>query len=205
MARSIQAAVSSSRQPWLTLMDFPGQNTGDKGFHFHWAVGRAPGQSLQDRRQLGSSPRRSTIFDRVATMYSLEKKRQYQREWVARKRRDWLEQNGPCVKCGSADRLEIDHKDPTTKVTNSVWSWSAARQAEELSKCQVLCYECHKQKTKIDRRHHSVFPPEHGTIRRYKSKSAPCRCDLCKRANAQSNARWRDTTGKAQSFYDHRS
>ena len=35
--------------------------------------------------------------------------RRYQREWMQRRRQAWLAENGPCVRCGSWDRLEVDH------------------------------------------------------------------------------------------------
>lgn len=64
-----------------------------------------------------------------------------------RNRRAWLDANGPCVNCGSSEDLQVDHKDPSTKVSHKVWSWSPVRRAEELAKCQVLCKECHKAKS----------------------------------------------------------
>ena len=73
--------------------------------------------------------------------------REYQARWVRNRRLTWLKEHGPCVQCGSWDDLELDHKDPTQKVTHNVWSWSQERRDQELAKCQVLCEECHKQKT----------------------------------------------------------
>lgn len=72
--------------------------------------------------------------------------RQYQREWKARRRRDWFADKA-CARCGSRDDLEVDHLDPNTKVAHSVWSWSKARRETELAKCQVLCHDHHLQKT----------------------------------------------------------
>jgi len=103
--------------------------------------------------------------------------REYKRRWVAARRAEWMADKF-CVKCGSTQSLEVDHIDPALKVTHSVWSWSIPRRTIELAKCQVLCTECHKAKTRADR------PlPEHGTISRYGSIHK-CRCDLCRRANA---------------------
>lgn len=82
-----------------------------------------------------------------------------------------------CVKCGSVEKLELDQIDPKTKIANAVWSWSEKRRLEEISKCQVLCYKCHKEKTKTD----FYPPPECGTIRKYQHHG--CRCPLCKKAN----------------------
>lgn len=65
---------------------------------------------------------------------------------MKRLRREWLQANGPCS-CGSWDRLEVDHVDPSKKVHHAVWTWRQERREEELKKCQALCYGCHKKKT----------------------------------------------------------
>lgn len=102
---------------------------------------------------------------------------EYQKNWAANNRAEYL--NGKmCMHCGSSGPLEVDHIDPALKVSHSVWSWSAARRMAELAKCQTLCVPCHKAKTKAQRP-----VPEHGTISRYGS-IYKCRCDLCRRANA---------------------
>ena len=75
-----------------------------------------------------------------------EAKRSYQRKWVARRRAMWFAGKS-CVICGSRDSLELDHIDPTQKVTNRIWSWSEARRQAELDKCQVLCHDCHRGKS----------------------------------------------------------
>lgn len=99
-----------------------------------------------------------------------------QREYQARRfrecRAEWLEANGPCRRCGSWDRLEVDHIDPAVKVSHNVWSWSAERRVAELKKCQVLCYRCHKAKTANESRR----PITHGSLSGY---NRGCRCDLC--------------------------
>lgn len=79
----------------------------------------------------------------------LNRKREYQKQWVQKRKSKWFSENGPCVICGSSERLELDHINPETKVTNSIWSWSEKRRSDELIKCQILCYECHKKKTAI--------------------------------------------------------
>lgn len=104
---------------------------------------------------------------------NIEDKRKYQREWVKNNRDTWIAENGPC-KCGSFLDLEIDHIDPTEKISHKIWSWKESRRKEELRKCQVLCKKCHKQKTIKyieDNR-------KHGTSTMY--SNFKCRCDLCK-------------------------
>jgi 5-methylcytosine-specific restriction endonuclease McrA len=75
------------------------------------------------------------------------KQNEYQRKWLAVRRTAWLAANGPCVTCGSVEDLQVDHRDPALKVDHKVWSWSEERRAAELAKCQVLCKQCHLEKT----------------------------------------------------------
>ncbi|MFE9833981.1 HNH endonuclease [Streptomyces sp. NPDC005551] len=76
-----------------------------------------------------------------------EDQRHSQRERRRRIRDAWFRENGPCVRCGSKDDLQLDHADPALKVHHNVWTWSTQRRAEELAKCQALCLICHKAKT----------------------------------------------------------
>lgn len=105
-----------------------------------------------------------------------EKQRQYQREWMARRRQKWIDENGPCSKCGSPDDLQVDHLDPSQKINHRVWSWSSERREAELAKCQVLCNDCHVKKTCVE---NTGLPPyQHGTKSMYEKHG--CRCDKCK-------------------------
>lgn len=80
-----------------------------------------------------------------------EEQREYQVQWLKRRREEWLKENGPCVKCNSWENLEIDHVDPKTKLysVSSLWSLSPTnpKRVNELAKCQVLCSPCHKEKS----------------------------------------------------------
>ena len=107
---------------------------------------------------------------------NIEAKREYQRNWVAKRKSEWFLNNGPCVKCASWADLELDHIDPDTKVTNSIWSWSEKRREEELAKCQILCSKCHKKKTKAYMSKLLSKNPPHGDIARYRKG---CRCEDC--------------------------
>lgn len=109
---------------------------------------------------------------------NVEQQSAYQNRWMKARRKAWLEKNGPCVDCGSFKQLEVHHKDKTQKVTHRVWSWSESRRLAELSKCCALCLRCHQRRTARDRRSHL----KHGMYGMY---AAGCRCDLCKRANAE--------------------
>ena len=80
-------------------------------------------------------------------MATKEAQREYQRKWMARRRKEWLDANGPCVECGSEENLQVDHINPEDKVEHKVWSWAEGRRLAELAKCQVLCLPCHQAKT----------------------------------------------------------
>jgi len=121
--------------------------------------------------------------------YTGETKRKYQRDWMAKRRRTWLRENGPCSKCGSKRGLQVDHIDPLLKVSHNVWSWSSERRVEELAKCQVLCSSCHKKKTTLQRREQHPIP--HGTDSGYTRRK--CRCPDCREAHRVAKHAWRES------------
>jgi hypothetical protein len=106
----------------------------------------------------------------------------YHHEWyintMVKRREQWFVENGPCVDCGRNINLEVDHIDPSTKISHCVWSWSEKRRKEELEKCVVRCNECHKIKTASEIRAKLSRPPVHGTSSGYIHHK--CRCHLCK-------------------------
>lgn len=109
--------------------------------------------------------------------------RGYQKPWIRARRDAFIEsRGGVCVKCGSADRLEVDHIDRTKKTmrASSIWSRNQTSQVvlDELANCQVLCHDCHLEKTRAERRAHIT---EHGTYEMY--KVVKCRCAPCTAAN----------------------
>ena len=96
------------------------------------------------------------IREKKAEYYQLNKEKirgqraEYRKE-ARIKCREYL--GGKCVKCGAIHNLQFDHIDRTTKkytiasrVTNNFTILK-----EELNKCQLLCYDCHKIKTKSER------------------------------------------------------
>ena len=109
-----------------------------------------------------------------------EAKREYNRVWMAARRAYWFADKF-CVKCGSKEKLENHHIDPSTKVSHCVWSWSQQRRDAELAKCEVLCEGCHQNKTNIQLKEQFSTPlseKKHGTNNTYNRHK--CRCDLCK-------------------------
>ena len=98
----------------------------------------------------------------------------YMKKRYARRRLEAIQKlGGVCVVCGTTERLEFDHIDPTLKdfTMANASSFSEARWQAELSKCQLLCHQCHKNK-------HACSEPC-GTMRRY---WRGCRCDQCRAA-----------------------
>lgn len=112
------------------------------------------------------------------------RKNEYSRKWIAERKAAWLLEHGPCVKCSSWVNLNVDHIDPKLKISHRIWSWSEERRDLELAKCQVLCYTCHLEKTRIDRGWGIVF---HGTLTAYDVYK--CRCDLCKKVKSEKNSK----------------
>ena len=65
---------------------------------------------------------------------------------------DYLKSH-PCIQCGEKDILvlEFDHRsqiDKTLNIAQAIYSgWTTAKVQNEISKCDVLCANCHKRKT----------------------------------------------------------
>jgi 5-methylcytosine-specific restriction endonuclease McrA len=123
--------------------------------------------------------------------------RRYNRLWVRRKRTAWIKENGPCVRCGSTRRLEIDHIDPSTKDpclsrnSSSLWTRSEEWRRRELKKCQVLCRSCHIKKSAEELRGYKKDVP-HGTRYRY---DRGCRCEECRAENTARLKAYRRSIG----------
>ncbi len=105
-------------------------------------------------------------------------RRRYNKEWVAARRAEWFKGKA-CVMCGASDNLELDHVDPSKKVSHRIWSWSKDRRETELEKCQPLCQTCHYQKTDRDLGRGAIV---HGKNDTYTFRR--CRCEQCKAAHA---------------------
>lgn len=106
------------------------------------------------------------------------KKAAWQKRWQTERRAKFFD-GKTCVECGSDEQLELDHIDPSQKVTHRIWSSSDAKREAEIAKCQVLCSECHKGKSReqlpITRGFRAY---RHGTASMYKHHR--CRCGLCR-------------------------
>lgn len=115
---------------------------------------------------------------------------EYMKDYRARRRaRAIVLLGGKCVECSSTKNLEFDHKDPATKdkeVSKHLWDQKPSVIAAELRKCQLLCEDCHKKKTKkngdISREREAA---QHGSLRMYKAYK--CRCNAC----TENHRQWR--------------
>lgn len=116
------------------------------------------------------------------------------KRWKARRkakakliRNQWFQDNGPCKCCDSWDRLELDHIIPfhsKKRVKNEkIWMWSESKRNQELSKCQPLCWTCHRNKSAFENRsfvHGRSMYDRHG-----------CKCRICRDASAQHKRNYR--------------
>jgi hypothetical protein len=114
-------------------------------------------------------------------MVTKELQREYCREWTAKRRADFFK-NKKCAHCQSTEKLELHHVDPSQKISHAIWSWSEVRRKQEIEKCIVLCRKCHTE-------HHNETKrtKEHGSTM-YRNG---CRCDTCKKAQAERQAKLR--------------
>ena len=71
----------------------------------------------------------------------------YITQWAGARKQAWFRESGPCKNCGSWENLEVDHIDPSQKVTHKVWHWKKEKRDAELKKCQPLCKSCHRKKS----------------------------------------------------------
>lgn len=117
---------------------------------------------------------------------------EYMREYIAKRykrlRSEWIERlGGKCVMCGSEDNLEFDHIDASQKkynVSKILSTHSKQKVEEEMAKCQLLCSECHLEKSL---REDDILNVEHGGGLSGKKN---CPCDLCKAKKSQYMKNW---------------
>lgn len=110
------------------------------------------------------------MTDRILTEHRRQYLRDYSRRWIAARRAAFFKGKRCCI-CGSRTRLELDHKDPGTKVSHSIWSWSEKRRHEELKKCQVLCHRCHQVKSAAENKARQTGVPKL-TLRKFTEQEA---------------------------------
>lgn len=109
---------------------------------------------------------------------------------------------GKCVVCESTYMLEIDHIDWRNKEYDISKIWYQTELAwEELKKCQLLCYEHHKEKTKHDLKEKMTKDRSklHGTLSQYMRYK--CRCNLCKVCYSKWKSELRLKNGETKRSY----
>lgn len=97
---------------------------------------------------------------------------------------------GKCNRCGSIEKLQLDHIDPKTKLfeVSTFLSIPLKDFKEELKKCQVLCWECHKIKSILEQGK-KIAKGTHGTLSSYRY----CKCKLCKDAKSKWQKKYLET------------
>ena len=109
--------------------------------------------------------------------FSMPQKYEKVKTRTQQRRQEWLFNNGPCSHCGTWDKLEVDHIDPSTKEyeINRIWQRSQQIRDYELAKCQVLCNTCHITKSTLEQK--AKKPVTHGSYKYYRKDK--CRCNVC--------------------------
>jgi 5-methylcytosine-specific restriction endonuclease McrA len=89
--------------------------------------------------------RESKVYSKNSNRDYVQKARDAVRQYAKETGQD------KCAKCGTAENLEWDHIDPSTKVFK-ISDYSRGKNAlmKEVLKCQRLCKQCHVQKTSED-------------------------------------------------------
>lgn len=147
-----------------------------------WAPTLLPDRStvrIPDSDSVGCWCESSSGSQHIMPMPTIELQREWQRKWVAKRRADWFSDKVCCV-CGSKARLELHHRDPTTKSSHKIWSWSLERRASELLKCEVRCASCHDDVHRPEPIHNDA---------RYKNG---CRCEICREAHKLGARKYRN-------------
>ncbi|MGL4998015.1 MAG: hypothetical protein ACRC5T_03425 [Cetobacterium sp.] len=115
----------------------------------------------------------------------MQKRRKGRREAI-------LELSGNCCSiCSSTENLEFNHVDRSTKLfvlSGKGLDKSWEKILAELDKCELLCRDCHLEKTRDQFARKELRPwndktdtPQiHGTVRAYTEIN--CRCNICKYA-----------------------
>lgn len=116
--------------------------------------------------------------------------REYHRRYYYKRRAKLIALLGDrCEWCGTKDDLQFDHIDPAEKWFNISENMTANNRVvrAELAKCQLLCRECHIEKTAAERIEAGFT---HGTT--YAWRNLNCRCEICVVARDEYNAQRRE-------------
>lgn len=120
------------------------------------------------------------------------KQAEYQKKWI-RKRREEFFADKCCESCLTTENLQLDHIDPKKKLysnSHAIWSYSKEKRDKELSKCQILCEECHKEKTAYDMKYGYC---KHGVYVGTKKHANRANCNRCRREHRDDMRKRRGT------------
>ena len=98
---------------------------------------------------------------------------------------------GKCVNCGATEHLQFDHiktrREHGGSIVANMLAHGRSRLDKELERCQLLCRDCHRDKTMNDMKWKDS-KTEHGTPRSY----LHCKCTICRTAhnNSVNQYRW---------------
>lgn len=125
--------------------------------------------------------------------YILERNKARKLNYEKNKQYAILKLGSHCIVCGEENHalLEFDHINPKTKSfgINVLLRSTKDKLDEELSKCQLLCHDCHLEKTTFERQLASDSKGvKHGTVNAYVNQG--CRCLLCKKAGSDNNKKY---------------
>lgn len=120
----------------------------------------------------------------------------YMREYMAnryhQKRQEVIDRlGGRCARCGSTEgKFHLDHKDKSKKTmrASDLHSVNDQRFESEIKNLQILCEDCHREKTK-EAWDYSTPKPSHGTYWFYRKYR--CRCPACVKAYTRKQKEWR--------------
>lgn len=105
----------------------------------------------------------------------MKNSKEYNRKYYYKRRNAIIEYlGGKCKKCNSKENLEIDHINKKTKSFNITkrLTLNSSIVQDELKKCQLLCKECHLNKSVSEKEKWT-----HGTMYGWMKKK--CICVFC--------------------------
>jgi hypothetical protein len=120
--------------------------------------------------------------------------REYMANRYHQKRQEVIDRlGGKCVRCGTSEgTLHLDHKNKAKKTmrASDLHSVNDKRFEDEIKNLQILCAECHKNKSFENWDYSSRTPkPGHGSYWMYRKYR--CRCPACVKAYTDKQKEWR--------------
>ncbi len=110
-------------------------------------------EDVENYRQKSKEYRKNRIekIKEYEATYSEKRSANYKKRYYQALSESKEKLGGKCVKCGTTERLQFDHiypKDKSFEITRKLLMNDREKFQEELDKCQLLCYNCHLEKTK---------------------------------------------------------